>query len=202
MGAACCCHLPILYKALPELHAFIAVVEFICGIIRLVLYFSPLPVNNNRSQTYDSKYMTAFALDWLSSIVATLMGLFIALLIILVILKILIHCYQNRSDKKSHSSVDDINTEGWLRTTWRHKALRRIIALDCNCPCYRPRPKLRFFVRFGFLCVILILKLAAIGMYASNASSNNRAGDLAGVCAITIACLFCTFLIDLYHYCV
>jgi len=98
--------------------------------------------------------------------------------------------------------LDDVNTTGWLRNTWRNKAFRRIISLDCNCPCYRPRPKLRFFVRFGFLCVTLILKLVAIGLYASNSTPNNRGGDLAGVCGFTIVCLFFTFLLDLYHYCV
>ncbi|CAF1312937.1 unnamed protein product [Adineta ricciae] len=194
----CCCHFPLLYKGLPHLHAFIAIFELLCGIGRLVGYFSALP-DTKKVQTYDSKYAAAFALDWISSIVPTCMGLFIALLIIVVMLKMLIYCLQSHSQR---SCVDDINTSGWLRKVWRNRALRRIVALDCNCPCYKPRPKLRFFVRFGFLCVVFTLKIIAIALYTSVSSSSNRANDLATVCAFTILCLFSTFLIDVYHYCV
>lgn len=200
MGA-CCCHLPILYKGIPDLHAFISVVDLICGIIRLVLYFEPLP-NNGGKQEYTSKYVGAFIVDWISCIVPTLMGLFVALLLIVSLLKLLIYLYQNRVGKHSHSSVDNINTREWLRRIWRNKAVRRLIILDCNCPCYKPRPKLRFQLRFGLLFVFFILRIAVIGSYASVSSDKNNASNLAGVTAFTLVCLFLTLLLDLYHYCV
>jgi hypothetical protein len=159
-----CCHWPILYNALPYLHILLAFIEFLCGIIRIVLFFSPLPPATNSvvqygtsqtssapsiPQNYTSKYVAAFVVDWISSIVPTLMGLFVTLLIIIVILKALAHCANNSSDNRVRQ-FDDVDTTGWFRKFWGNKALRRVIALDCNCPCYRARPKLRFQVRLIF----------------------------------------------------
>ena len=41
----------------------------------------------------------------------------------------------------------------------------RFISLNCNCPCYIPRPKLRFQVRIVFHIICLLLRVTAVIMY-------------------------------------
>ena len=47
------------------------------------------------------------------------------------------------------------------------KGLQRFLSLDCNCPCYRARPSLRFRLRFTFLFLCFGLRCAAIYQYWS-----------------------------------
>lgn len=47
------------------------------------------------------------------------------------------------------------------------KALQRFLSLDCNCPCYRARPSLRFRLRFTFLLLCFGLRSAANYQYWS-----------------------------------
>jgi hypothetical protein len=205
MGAFCC-HLPILYQGLPKLHAFISIIELLCGILRIIFYFSPLPKDSSQqlvngqtiSQEYTSEYVAAFTIDWISSIVQTLMGIFVAFIIIGLIQKILSICSQNGSQRSSTSADNTAR----FNVLWKNKCLRRFISLDCNCPCYKARPRLRFLVRFVVLVIFFILRIIAISMYLSVDSNYTRAGSIASLTAITLACLFAVFLLDVYHYCV
>ncbi|UJR11837.1 hypothetical protein I4U23_016017 [Adineta vaga] len=105
------------------------------------------------------------------------------------------------SDKPS-STTNSLSTKGWIRKFFQNKALRRFVTLDCNFPCYRPRPKRRFFVRLGFLGIIVLLRIIAIALYATSDHLGNRPSLLAKYCAFILICVFLTFLLDLYHYCV
>ncbi|CAF0840084.1 unnamed protein product, partial [Adineta ricciae] len=83
----CCCHCSCLYRNLPFLHGLTGFLEMILGIIRLAIFFS----SNPRKQ-YTAKYNAAFIVDWISSIVPTLVGLFTALIILLILFKLLAAC--------------------------------------------------------------------------------------------------------------
>lgn len=45
------------------------------------------------------------------------------------------------------------------------QALYRLVSLDCNCPYYRSRPKLRFRLRFFLLALCFLLRGAAAYFY-------------------------------------
>ncbi len=47
------------------------------------------------------------------------------------------------------------------------KAFYRLISVNCNCPCYKARPKLQFGVRIIFTLICLGLRSAAIYLYKS-----------------------------------
>ena len=188
----CCCHLPCCYKALPSYLAIIAFFEFLLGIVRIAVFFSP-----SSGLLTDEKAVAGFILDWISCIIPTLMGLLVVLTILLILLAILagmgesnrVHSSENRSTSRS------------LKNLWKSKPLQRLIQLSCNCPCYIARPKLRFVIRLIFLLVCFIFRIIAIALYAS-AGGETKGGSLAGVCAISLANLALTFLVDLYQYCV
>ena len=106
--------------------------------MRIAFYFSPLPTDLSQQlvngqtipQEYTSKYVAAFAIDWIRSIAPTLMNLFVALLIIVLIFKTLIFCAQ------IHPHTDNVDTTEWFSKTGKNKALPRLVALDWNCPCF------------------------------------------------------------------
>ncbi len=163
------------------------------GIVRIALFFSPVSTATSTvSQQYSGKYVAAFIIDWISSIVATLVGLFTVLIIFVILYKLCACCLNSYNSDRRHG--DEINTSGVLRKLVRNKALRRFLIVDCNCPCYKARPKLRFQARFVLLCIFFILRIVAIALYASSSQSNNNGGTLAVICAISIIFLFNTLV--------
>lgn len=206
-----CCHWPSLYTLLPLSRVLNGFCEFVLGLTRLVLFFSPLPPNTasspnattSHSQTYGSTYVAAFAIDWISSIVPTLVGLFVALLVLILLYKFFGYCWNSYSRQNpQHQPHEEINTEGWFRSVWDNKAIRRFIALDCNCPCYRSRPKRRFQLHLVYFIVTFVFRIVAISMYGAAISTTNRAGDICTVIGITFVFLAIGFSFDVYHYCV
>ena len=195
-----CPHCPLLYQSLPYLHGLIGFLEMIFGIIRLGVFFSPLPASKgSRAKQFSGTYTAAFIIDWISSIVPTFIGLF-TVLIILIILWKLCACCINHCSRERGSTRDDINTSGIIRKLMRNKALRRFLIIDCNCPCYKARPAFRFQVRFILLFIFFILRIVAIALYASAPAGDNDGGLLAGLCALSLVFLFGTLTLDFYRY--
>ncbi|CAF3413255.1 unnamed protein product [Rotaria socialis] len=192
MCCCCCCHLACCYKGLPAYLAIIALFEFILGIVRIAVFFSPssLLVTNNKA-------VAGFILDWISCIIPTLMGLLVALTSLI----ILCTCLAAMGDRNTADTREEDSTGSALKHLWKNKPLQRLIQLSCNCPCYIVRPKLRFLIRLLFLFACFIFRIIAIALYTS-AGSDTSGGSLAGICALSLVCLFFTFLIDLYQYCV
>ncbi|CAF0947543.1 unnamed protein product, partial [Adineta ricciae] len=185
----CCCHCSCLYRNLPFLHGLTGFLEMILGIIRLAIFFS----SNPRKQ-YTAKYNAAFIVDWISSIVPTLVGLFTALIILLILLKLLAACCRAASDSNSGSS-----SKGLVRKLLQSKSIRRFLVMDCNCPWYKSRPRRRFQIRFLLLFIFFILRITAIGLYATAPSTDDGA-VLAVVCAFSLIFIFNTLCLDFYRY--
>ena len=191
-----CCHCSCLYRNLPFLHGLTGFFEMILGIVRIAIFFSPLSTGTKVvPKQYSGKYVAGFIIDWISSGVPTLVGLF-TVLIIFVILYKLCACFLNVANKDGN----EINTSGILRTLFRNKALRRFLIIDCNCPCYKARPRRRFQIRFILLFIFFILRITAIGLYATAPAGDNDGGTLAGVCALSLIFLFNTLCLDFYRY--
>ncbi|CAF2900431.1 unnamed protein product [Rotaria sp. Silwood2] len=207
----CFCHCSCLYKSLPILHGIIGFLECILGIIRLKFFFSSSSSSTNVSSStntgninkkiYSKKYVVAFIIDWISSIVPTLIGLFTTLIILVILYKIcawLINSY----NRQHGNNEDESNTDSILTRLLKNKALRRFLIVDCNCSCYKSRPKRRFQVRLALIILVFILRIVAIGLYASSSDDNYDGGILAAICAFSLIFLFTTFCLDLYRYCV
>ena len=191
-----------LYRSLPYLHASLGFLEMVLGIARLALFFSPLTISGRSvSKVYSHQYVSAFIIDWISSIGATLIGLFTILLLFVVLFKCCV-CSFNGCNRARDSSLSEVKTEGLLRALLLNEAIRRFLILDCNCPCYKARPKQRFLLRFALLFLFFVLRLVAIGLYAAAPPGDNDGGLLAGLCALSFFFLFLTLALDFYRYCV
>lgn len=197
----CCREFRWLYRHLPYLHALTGFLEMILGIIRLAIFFSPLSTpTGTKPKQYTGKYVAAFIIDWISSIIPTAIGLFTIIIILVILFKLCVFCLNAYNRHKG--STDDINTSGVLRKIVRSKSIRRCFILDCNCPVYKARPAFRFQIRFLILCVFFVLRITAIGLYATAPDGDNDGGLLAGLCALSLIFLFNTLGLDLYRYCV
>jgi hypothetical protein len=173
----------------------------IFGIIRIALFFSPLSTTENSSiiyKQYSARYVGGFVIDWISSGIPTLVGLFTAFIILVLSYRICISCING--SKRREGRQDEITSKGILRKLFRNKALRRFLIIDCNCPCYKARPKLRFQVRFALLCIFFILRIVSISLYATAPSGDGNGETLAIVCAFSLIFIFNTICLDFYRY--
>ncbi|CAF1118625.1 unnamed protein product [Adineta steineri] len=189
----CCCHCSCLYRNLPFFHGLTGFLEMVLGVVRIILFFSPLPSGVHKK--YTSKYTAAFIIDWISSIVATLVGVFTALIILLIFFRTCVICCRLQSKNPSNST-----TSGIIRGLLGSKSVRRFLIIDCNCTCYKARPKRRFQVRFILLFIFFVLRITAIGLYASAPVGDNDGGLIAIVCAISLVFIFNTLCLDFYRY--
>jgi hypothetical protein len=196
----CCCHCSHLYQNLPYLHGATGFFEMVLGIVRIAFFFSPSSTPGTTKQ-YTGRYVAAFIMDWISSIVATLVGLFTLFIMFVVLYKLCAFCINAHNRSKGRVG-DEINTSGVLRKLFRNKALRRFLIFDCNCPCYKARPALRFQARFALLFFFFVLRITCIGLYATSSPGDNSGSALAIACAVSLVFLFDTLCLDLYRYCV
>ena len=169
----------------------------IFGLVRIGLFFGPASSSNGPvKKTYSSKYVAAFIIDWISSAVPTLVGIFIMLFILLILLKILIFCLRLWCD----STSSDSTSSGIIRKLMGNRGVRRFLIMDCNCPCYTARPRLRFQIRFALLFTFFILRITAIGLYATASPNDYDGGTLAIVCALSLIFITNTICLDFYRY--
>lgn len=81
---------PILYKSLPCILILLTIGETVLGIVRAVIFFAPRYSNITFSNaTYQSPFLSsdqakvAFSMDWIASIIPTLVFIYIIILLLL-----------------------------------------------------------------------------------------------------------------------
>ncbi|CAF1117340.1 unnamed protein product [Adineta steineri] len=115
----------------------------------------------------DATITVGFILDWVGSLVPTFMGIIIGFVLLIVALKIL--CSLGSNDKNKVRTADDSSvTLACSKFLLCSRPMNRFVALNCNCPCYIPRPRLRFTVRLVFLLFSILLRILAIILYATS----------------------------------
>ncbi|CAF1636431.1 unnamed protein product, partial [Didymodactylos carnosus] len=179
------------YKSLIFLHAFVAVGEFICVLTLLILFVIAEANNSSLDPDTVSKsdvnlVFIGLGIGWLGAIVPTFIGF-----IILILLQGLLCC--------CICFIIFIKPNSCGRI-FCAKSIQRLITLECNCPCYIARPKLRFINRFIFLFMCLLLRLTSIIIYMYVSKTVPLMKQLAILTAISIIFLICTFFLDFYHY--
>ncbi|CAF0774560.1 unnamed protein product [Adineta steineri] len=73
--------------------------------------------------------------------------------------------------------------------------IRRMLAMRCNCPCYRTRPKLRLINRVVLLILCVLFRIIASILYSVGGRTL-----LIALCAASIALLLISLGFDYYHY--
>jgi hypothetical protein len=192
----CCCS--CCYKGLPTWYILLAIGELICGIIRLATFF-PLLSSSTNDQTADAIITAGFILDWIGSLVPTFMGIIIGVVLLIVALKILLTICCN--DKNKVRPADDPSVAlACTRFLLCSRPMNRFVAINCNCPFYIPRPRLRFIVRLVFLLFSILLRILAIILYASSKGNDSAGTLLAVVCTLSLIFPVLAILLDVYHY--
>lgn len=206
------------YKALPYTQGAIAIGEFILGIVRIVIFFSPkssvppstpfgTPSVNNGSTIpsplpSSTQVKAAFALDWIASIVPTFMAVYIALFIIVAAVGGCLACtwavLSMNSGKADTSGCNKCC--GLLCNMCLSKPNHRCVSLACNCPCYKARPRLRFQVRFILQGIFLLFRIIAIILYASAKNVSVYGAEMAVLCTASVGLLILSMGLDLYQY--
>ena len=208
------CH-PYVYKSIPYILALCALVESILGFVRLTIFFSvpsTSTTSNNASSNQNEDVLSplslsrqstaAFILDWIGSMVATLMGIYIIIALLIMICAALITC-QTVSDTLSFRRTEGHGcTHAWrcLGTMCLYRPNHRFIALACNCPCYVPRPYLRFRVRLILLCFLILLRVLAVILYASDKKTGSVGSTMSLLCTFSIFLSAIVVALDYYQY--
>ncbi|CAF1091682.1 unnamed protein product [Adineta ricciae] len=195
-----CCNCPRFYKYRILLLAVLSLCEALCGSFRVFIMISPAISKNEAFAIENVANLTdhiaiAFLLDWISSIMAFLMGIMVLLFIAMIQCMCCFACVYAivRTGSKA-------NRKGCCESLGAFKALHRFISFDCNCPCYRARPKLRFRLRAIFLSLCILLRGMAIYLYWSVSKSDRRGQSNFYTCSVSMIFLAGTLLLDLYHY--
>ena len=182
------------YKALPYLRGGFLLIELAFGIVRMILYFQQddrLTNSSNYTSTTANRTWevilrkspqssAAFTLDWIGSIVTTLMGVYVIIFLLFI----------------SFCGC----TCARLRNVFFNKANHRFITLTCNFPCYKARPQLRFQVRLALMSFFIVLRLLAILLYATDRKTGDSGTVMASVCAISIVFVVFVICLDYYQY--
>ncbi len=190
-GCSCC------YKYLPIWYVLLAIGELIFAITRLANFFS-LKSSPLSEEKPDAIMTAGFILDWSGSLVPTTMGIIISFVLLIFGLRYLFHlCYD---DNRARSTIDSSLTVNCARFLLCSPPMNRFVALNCNCPCYIPRPRLRFIVRLFFLIVSILLRVLATILYATSKVSSSIKELLAAVCLISVIFSALSILFDFYHY--
>jgi hypothetical protein len=187
------------YRALPYFYATICILEVIVGILLLLVLSGNwiLSYDNNTNTTssalpISSKAITSLSEDVLLKCLAALVFAFASEIVpiftgIVLLLSLFSCCICLRRPK------------------WRRPFLR-FIALNCNCPCCKPRPKLRFILQIAFRAVGILFRVLAVIMYGvllGQTSSSLDQRILKSLLIVTAGSLILpllTILLDLYHY--
>ena len=161
----CCCNCSCFYKARIVVLAALSCLEAIFGLFRYAIFLSPAlssegaPDLSNVANVSDP-IAIAFILDVGSSIMGIFMGVF---MVFLLALALFLSCFACLYAMCRNNSAG--GGKNCCKSAFSVQALHRFIAFDCNCPCYRARPKLRFRSRMAFLCLCLGLRAGAIYLY-------------------------------------
>jgi hypothetical protein len=82
---------------------------------------------------------------------------------------------------------------------FKAKSTHRCISFNCNCPCYRARPNLRFQLQFLFVIAISCIRIVTI-IFCLLLGNYVITKSLAVIIAISFFFLLLTSLLDYYHY--
>jgi hypothetical protein len=183
----------VFYRSLPYFYALICILELIASIVLVITLTVGWKVFNRNAMTTSTttttpiplppdvlaKVIIAYSIGFAGSIVPIFTGM-------VLFFSVMFAC---------------------CICLWKKNYRRpflRFISLNCNCPCYIPRPKLRFTIRIGFHLICIPLRIAAIIMYRllfdEAPTGRNALQTLLTISSVCLVFPLVTILLDLYHY--
>ena len=175
----------ILYRGLPFLFMLLAMIDTFLWIYRINSF-----QKESEDIFHDRQMYIGFLLDSVGCIIGIVTGMLFYICTIIAGLSCLCAmCAVN-------------NPIQYIFERLCQPAVLRFMTLNCNCPCYIPRPKQRFFHRVLFLIVSGILRCAAVIIYTTAKPDDKyKKSDRAIVlCGLSILSPVCMILFDIYRY--
>ncbi|UJR07056.1 hypothetical protein I4U23_011344 [Adineta vaga] len=166
----------------------------------LLAFFPLLNCSSSNDEKADVIITSGFILDWIGSLVPTFVGIIIGFVLFIVAMKILFTLCCNDNKNKVRSETDTSTTLQCSLFLLCSRPMNRFVALNCNCPCYIPRPRLRFIVRMTFLIFSILLRIIAVILYATSKTSKSGGRLLAIACTISLSFPILAICLDIYHY--
>ncbi len=149
-------------------------------LVRAYFHFSPSVVLSSTTEIRSTVAQQGFILDCISSLISataiTVMAVFFLLYVCV------------KYDLGGSHALEYLMSKG-------PQPIRRMLTMRCNCPCYRTRPKLRFFVRVIILVLCMIFRMVAAILYSQ--ANFPLLSILCGACEIF---LIIPLAFDIYHY--
>ena len=129
----------------------IALGELLFGIIRMAAFFS-MSSSPDDNEKPDQILTTGFTLDWIGSLASTLMGMIVAFLLLLFLLRTMFYyCFD---DKNRVRPVNDPSmTMDCAKFLLCSRPMNRFVALNCNCPMLYSQTTSSFRRSVSFLIV-------------------------------------------------
>ncbi|CAF1015619.1 unnamed protein product [Didymodactylos carnosus] len=180
------------YRSLPLLHVLVATAELLCSFTLLVLFSSYPTIFFKNSQDETSETSLFEGSLGIATTVLFVIGLLRTILIFLILGNFLcfnISCFCVLFSKHYRQRCYALCCS---------KAFQRFLTFNCNCPCYRARPKLRFRLQLIFLIFMTCMRLVTIilGFTANILVTKTEAV----IILISFPFLILTFLLDFYHF--
>ncbi|CAF2096451.1 unnamed protein product [Rotaria magnacalcarata] len=182
------------YRSLFYFHAFVAIAEFIVSFSLIILIFiTKRELFFKINHPDDDDWELVGIKNWIIIIVLFMVGTIRTVILFFFIFGVSVvttqffcllctECYRKA-----------------LCKLFKAKATHRFIAFNCNCPCYRARPTLRFQLQLLFLILVSCIRIATIA-FCFSLRHHITAKSLAVVVAISFFFLLLTSLLDYYHY--
>ena len=188
------------YRAIPCTIAFLIVLDAMLWLSRLLLFNIPASYSTeNTTSTFPSPFYSsnqafaALAFDCIGSALSIVLVVYLALSIGIyaVVITPILFVEQCSSDPKKKTRM----TSSQLCI-----ANLRFVTLTCNCPCYTPRPELRFYVRLGTLLFFLLMRTISMILYATLNVNSILSTVIAIISGIATLVIYLTAALDYYRY--
>ncbi|CAF1251611.1 unnamed protein product [Adineta ricciae] len=181
------------YRSLIYFHAFIAIAEFVLTFTLIItvlhnpeLFFKITGPDDEDWELIAEGYRIAIWILFLIGTIRTVIMLAFVFLIIFSIstclcLSCLLCCREQTA------------------SFFTAKSTHRCLSFNCNCPCYRARPTLRFQLKFAYSVIMLCVRVATI-VICLTIRHHVTAKSLAIIIGMSFFFLILACLLDYYHY--
>lgn len=175
----------ILYRSLPILYMLTAMIDTTLWIFRINSF------QKESEKIFEDRLMyIGFLLDCAGSIIGIVTGILFYIFVIIASLGCV--C--------AMCAVSD--PIQYILERFCQPAILRFMTLNCNCPCYVPRPKKRFLHRVFFLIVSGMLRCTAVIVYITAKPDNKykKSDQAIFLGELSILCPVFMILFDIYRY--
>lgn len=182
------------YRSLFVFHALIALCESVATLTLIILVFRTNPeLFFKTSHPDDEDWDLIRVADRITILVLFIVGTIRTVILFLVLFGLLFmtaSCFVLLCFSCYRKGIYSLFTA---------KSAHRFFSFNCNCPCYRARPTLRFKLKVTYVIIVFAVRIATI-ILCLTLRHHITTKSLAVIVAISFFFLLLASLLDYYHY--